>query len=77
MVVFGTGQYLTSADITSDDMQSVYGVWDSGTDEINQDDLVEQDIGFGSTTEGVFAQHADKQCRGFYVVLWLVHGSSG
>ncbi len=56
MVVFGTGQYLTSADITSDDMQSVYGVWDSGTDEINQDDLVEQDIGFGSTTEGVFAR---------------------
>ncbi len=53
MVVFGTGQYLTAADVTTTDLQAVYGVWDSGTDELSQSDLVEQVIDFGTTTEGV------------------------
>ena len=31
----------------------MYGVWDSGNDELTQADLVQQFVGFGSTTEGV------------------------
>jgi len=42
MVYFGTGQYLTQADKTTTDPQAFYGVWDSGTDELTQSDLVEQ-----------------------------------
>ncbi|MDH3490979.1 MAG: PilC/PilY family type IV pilus protein [Gammaproteobacteria bacterium] len=53
MVVFGTGQYLTAGDVTTTDTQTMYGVWDSGTDELNQSDLVQQTIGFGATTAGV------------------------
>lgn len=30
LVMFGTGQYLTSTDNTSTDMQTTYGVWDGG-----------------------------------------------
>ncbi|MDH3276300.1 MAG: PilC/PilY family type IV pilus protein, partial [Gammaproteobacteria bacterium] len=53
MVVFGTGQYLTAGDVTTTDMQTVYGVWDSGTAELDVSDLVQQTIGFGATSEGV------------------------
>lgn len=56
MVIFGTGQYVTTADITTTHAQSMYGVWDSGSDELDQGDLVEQDIGFGTTTESVFGR---------------------
>tara|TARA_R110002111_G_scaffold231895_2_gene293027 strand:+ start:61 stop:3444 length:3384 start_codon:yes stop_codon:yes gene_type:complete len=31
MIYFGTGQYLEANDVTSNDTQSVYGVWDRGT----------------------------------------------
>ncbi|MDH3305286.1 MAG: PilC/PilY family type IV pilus protein, partial [Gammaproteobacteria bacterium] len=53
LVIFGTGQYLTASDVTTTDMQAVYGVWDSGTSQLSQSDLVEQVIGFGTTTAGV------------------------
>ena len=56
MVIFGTGQYVTTADITTTNTQSMYGIWDSGTDELDQGDLVRQDIGFGTTTESVFGR---------------------
>jgi len=56
MVIFGTGQYVTIADITTTQTQSMYGVWDSGTKELDQGDLVRQDIGFGTTTESVFGR---------------------
>ncbi len=56
MVFFGTGQYLTTADITTVDTQSMYGVWDSGTDQLNQTDLIRQDIGLGATTEFVIGR---------------------
>ena len=42
MVYFGTGQYLTQADKTTTDPQAFYGVWDSGTAELTQANLVEQ-----------------------------------
>lgn len=34
MVYFGTGQYLTSSDLTSSSTQSFYAVWDQGDDEL-------------------------------------------
>ena len=53
LVIFGTGQYLTAGDITTTDTQAMYGVWDSGTDEITQSELVAQTIGTGTTPAGV------------------------
>ena len=53
LVIFGTGQYLTLADILTTDTQSFYGIWDAGDKELTQSDLVQQYIGFGATTEGV------------------------
>ena len=52
LVIFGTGQYLTVADITTIDTQSVMGVWDSGSSDITQADLVQQVIDVGSTRGG-------------------------
>lgn len=53
LVIVGTGQYVTTADISTTDTQSMYGIWDSGTDELTRSDLVEQTIGTGTTTESV------------------------
>ncbi len=53
LVIFGTGQYLTTADITTSDTQSMYGIWDSGTDSLDRSDLVEQTISTGITSESV------------------------
>ena len=53
LVLFGTGQYLTSADVTSTDVQSMYGVWDSGDSQLDRANLVQQFIGTGLTSEGV------------------------
>ena len=33
IVIFGTGSYMTRADISSTDVQSLYGVWDKPTDD--------------------------------------------
>ena len=52
LVIFGTGQYLTTADIATTDAQAMYGVWDAGDDELDQTDLVQQTISVGSTTSG-------------------------
>jgi len=40
MVLFGTGQYLTQADTVNVDVQSFYGVIDSGSDSLDRDDLI-------------------------------------
>ena len=56
LVVFGTGQYLTVADITTTDVQSVYGVWDSGSQQMTQASLVQQTIGTGFTADGTFGR---------------------
>ena len=56
LVIFGTGQYLTSADILTTSTQSLYGVWDIGAGGMDQTDLVEQTIGVGTTTEGVLGR---------------------
>jgi type IV pilus assembly protein PilY1 len=53
LVIFGTGQYLVSGDNTTTTTQSFYGVWDSGSSELAQSDLVEQTIGTGTNANGV------------------------
>ncbi|MEO1202329.1 MAG: PilC/PilY family type IV pilus protein [Pseudomonadota bacterium] len=52
LVIFGTGQYLTVADITTTTLQSMIGVWDSGTPNVSRGDLVAQFIGMGSSPDG-------------------------
>jgi type IV pilus assembly protein PilY1 len=43
IVIFGTGSYITDADGTNEDVQSLYGIWDRlGPELITKDDLVEQ-----------------------------------
>lgn len=52
LVMFGTGQYLTTADIATTNAQAMYGVWDAGDKELDQADLVQQTISIGATTSG-------------------------
>ena len=52
MVIFGTGQYMVSGDITSTDQQSMYGIWDAGDDQLDRSDLVQQVVSLGSSTGG-------------------------
>lgn len=44
MVYFGTGQYLTSDDIESTDMQSYYGVWDRNKGRLKRKNLQSQTL---------------------------------
>ncbi|MFQ5642392.1 MAG: pilus assembly protein [Thiogranum sp.] len=44
LVFFGTGQYLVQSDNASTQLQSFYGVWDSGTANLNRDSLQAQTI---------------------------------
>lgn len=44
LVFFGTGQYLTQADIGNTQQQSFYGVWDSNAGNLERDTLVSQSI---------------------------------
>lgn len=44
LVIFGTGQYLTTADPTNTDDQSLYAVWDAGQGNLDKDNLVEQTL---------------------------------
>jgi type IV pilus assembly protein PilY1 len=52
LLMFGTGQYLTSSDVTSTSAQSFYGVWDAGDSELDKSDLQEQKISTG-TNNGI------------------------
>ncbi|MEJ2346910.1 MAG: PilC/PilY family type IV pilus protein [Gammaproteobacteria bacterium] len=42
LVLFGTGQYLVTADKTTTDLQTMYGVWDAGTSSLTQAKLQQQ-----------------------------------
>lgn len=52
LVLFGTGQYLVTADSSTTYQQSFYGVWDSGTKDLTRSSFVQQTIGTGATTGG-------------------------
>jgi len=56
LVIFGTGQYLTTGDIASTNQQSMYGVWDAGDRELDRSDLVQQVISLGSSTGGAIGR---------------------
>jgi type IV pilus assembly protein PilY1 len=56
LVIFGTGQYLTSGDVTTTNTQTMNGVWDSGTKNLTQSDLVSQTIAYGSSVDGAFGR---------------------
>jgi type IV pilus assembly protein PilY1 len=56
LVFFGTGQYLTTSDITNTDTQTMYGVWDSGDRELNRGDLIQQSISLGSNPDGIIGR---------------------
>jgi type IV pilus assembly protein PilY1 len=65
LVIFGTGQYLTNSDITSTNVQSMYGVWDSGNDSLTVSDLVQQTIGTGLTSGGVLGRTLTNNAVGY------------
>ncbi|NRB40511.1 MAG: hypothetical protein HRU20_18920 [Pseudomonadales bacterium] len=44
LVLFGTGQYLQTSDISNTDTQSYYAVWDSGRSGLTRSDLVPRQI---------------------------------
>ncbi len=51
MVFFGTGQYIVAGDKTSTSSQTVYGIWDNGSNhEILRASLLEQTLGTNSTS---------------------------
>jgi len=56
MVAFGTGQYLTSNDLSNTQTQSFYSVWDHGTPNLTRSDLTVRTIS-DTTTNGVDVRH--------------------
>ncbi|NIA27698.1 MAG: hypothetical protein GWP02_06545 [Desulfobulbaceae bacterium] len=56
LVIFGTGQYLATSDISSTNLQTMYGIWDSGNKAITRSDLVEQTITLGSSGGGAIGR---------------------
>ncbi|MCI0506023.1 MAG: PQQ-binding-like beta-propeller repeat protein [Gammaproteobacteria bacterium] len=53
MIMFGTGQFITSNDVTDTSTQSVYGVWDRGDSELSPSDLVEQTVSSSVSTDAI------------------------
>lgn len=53
LVMFGTGQYLTSADVSTTNTQTMYGIWDNGSSQLVQTDLVAQTITTGTSSGNV------------------------
>lgn len=47
LVMFGTGSYLTSGDLSNSDDQSFYAVWDDGSSNLARDSLVPQSFDQG------------------------------
>ena len=56
LVMFGTGQYLVTGDITTTNVQTMYGVWDDGSKDLDRTDLVQQTISLGATTGGAIGR---------------------
>ena len=53
LVLLGSGQYLVTADTSNTDVQAFYGVWDAGTANLDENDLIEQDLIEASSDETV------------------------
>ncbi len=58
LIILGTGQYLTDADPTSTNQQSIYGIWDAGVSDITVSNLVEQTLeSFSTSTQRVMTNN--------------------
>jgi type IV pilus assembly protein PilY1 len=53
MVMFGTGQYIQTADVASTATQSLYGIWDNGAVVASRANLQVQTVASQRTTSGV------------------------
>jgi type IV pilus assembly protein PilY1 len=75
MVIFGTGQYLTTDDVTTSYLQTVYGIWDSGDYDLARSDLVSQTLSTGLTADGTVGRTLSdnaidfSQRNGWYIDL--------
>ncbi|MFZ0255139.1 MAG: PilC/PilY family type IV pilus protein, partial [Gammaproteobacteria bacterium] len=76
LAIFGTGQYLVEADKATTFGQTFYGVWDAGSGDLTQSDLIQQMIGTGATAAGVSARTLTNNTvdysgsdRGWYINL--------
>ncbi|WP_455374922.1 pilus assembly protein [Kaarinaea lacus] len=52
MVMFGTGQFLTTNDVTDASAQAVYGIWDRGDSGLLASDLIEQTLSETTSASG-------------------------
>lgn len=86
MVHFGTGQYLTSDDTTSTEVQSYYAIWDNGSpvtttdrSELQVQTIVAETIEFGKSVRETSANTVNWAggIRGWYLDLLPPLGSGG
>ena len=77
IVIFATGSWMTSDDITNTDIQSIYGIWDNNTG--NEVEMIDAD---NHLIEQVFTNHTNKE-HGFTVrsltnnqIAWKDNGSN-
>ncbi|MDX1589602.1 MAG: PilC/PilY family type IV pilus protein, partial [Oleiphilaceae bacterium] len=71
LVLFGTGSYLSASDLSDLGTQSFYGVWDSGLQAMDRDDLQQQSIVTTSGADGELRNLADN------AIDWDASGISG
>lgn len=73
MIYFGTGRYLEIDDLTNDEVQSFYGIWDQSTTEpgiVPRSDLLQQEITTTGSSRTVTTESFDLEThRGCYLDL--------
>lgn len=68
LVMFGTGMYMQLSDITNTEEQSIYGIWDNGTGEADEDDLLQQTVSSTFTESGELYRRMSNNA-----INWAVH----
>ena len=53
LVLFGTGSYMTTPDISNTDIQTFYGIWNNGTGGVTVNDLVTQTLSSSATSSDI------------------------
>jgi len=79
LVLFGTGQYLTTGDIANTTTQTFYGVWNNGTGAVTRNSLVTQTLSNSATSPDfrlITKNTVDYTAgdRGWYIDFSLVSG---
>lgn len=78
MVYVGTGQYLTTNDISNTDSQRLFGVWDKGTSSITSANLVQQTFTTSGSTRTVSNNFVDYGATGTASVYgWFINLTGG